>query len=99
YTETYLRLAAATLPDAIEATSRRPVESIQAMAVGHRGAKGYAKDNTLAAFHHGIEHGAHFIETDVQMLRGGELVLSHEAALKDDRQLSECSKLEVMETE
>lgn len=99
YTEAYLRLAAATLPDAIEPTANKPVGRTQALAVGHRGARGYEKDNTLPSFHRGIDCGAHFIETDVQLLRNGELVLSHEATLRDERLLSSCTMQEALEVE
>lgn len=47
----------------------------------HRGASGYAPENTLAAFAIGIEQDAHWIESDVQMTKDGELVLMHDTTL------------------
>ena len=41
----------------------------------HRGASGYAPENTLDAFRKAVEMGADGIELDVQMTKDGELVL------------------------
>ncbi len=46
--------------------------------IAHRGASGYAPENTRAAFALAIEMGADMIETDVQVTRDGELVLVHD---------------------
>ena len=45
---------------------------------GHRGASGYAPENTIEAFHAAAEAGADGIELDVQMTRDGELVTAHD---------------------
>lgn len=44
----------------------------------HRGASGYAPENTLPAFLLAVEQGADGIELDVQMTRDGELVVIHD---------------------
>ena len=44
----------------------------------HRGASSYAPENTMEAFHLGIEMGANGIETDVQRTKDGILVLFHD---------------------
>lgn len=49
--------------------------------IAHRGASGYAPENTRAAFERGIAMGVDMIETDVQLTRDGELVLFHDATV------------------
>lgn len=44
----------------------------------HRGASGYAPENTLEAFALAINQGAHGIELDVHMAADGELVVAHD---------------------
>jgi glycerophosphoryl diester phosphodiesterase len=48
--------------------------------IGHRGAKGLARENSLDAFKLAIENNVDAIETDVR-LHGKELVLSHDATV------------------
>lgn len=50
--------------------------------IAHRGASGYAPENTRAAFALAIEMGAEMIETDVQLTRDGEMVLFHDATVE-----------------
>lgn len=47
--------------------------------IAHRGAAGYAPENTFAAFDKAIELKADYIELDVQMSHDGELIVSHDA--------------------
>ena len=47
----------------------------------HRGASGYAPENTLEAFELAIEQKADGIELDVQMTKDGELVVIHDETL------------------
>ena len=47
----------------------------------HRGASGYAPENTLLAFKKAIELGANGIELDVQMTKDGELVVCHDETI------------------
>lgn len=44
----------------------------------HRGASGYAPENTLEAFDLAARMGAHGVELDVHICRSGELVVAHD---------------------
>jgi glycerophosphoryl diester phosphodiesterase len=46
--------------------------------IGHRGAKGYAAENTLASFQKAIELGVDGIELDVYLCQSGEVVVIHD---------------------
>jgi glycerophosphoryl diester phosphodiesterase len=48
---------------------------------GHRGARGLAPENTLAAFRRALAIGVTTLETDLAVTRDGVLVLSHEPYL------------------
>ncbi|MFD5629404.1 glycerophosphodiester phosphodiesterase [Streptomyces sp. NPDC127072] len=50
--------------------------------VSHRGASGYAPENTLAAADKAAELGFDWVETDVQRTRDGELVVLHDDTLE-----------------
>jgi glycerophosphoryl diester phosphodiesterase len=49
--------------------------------VAHRGASGYAPENTFASFTLGLEQGADLLELDVHLSRDGEPVVIHDEAL------------------
>jgi glycerophosphoryl diester phosphodiesterase len=49
--------------------------------VAHRGASGYAPENTIAAFDKAVEMKADYIEIDVQRSKDGELVLIHDTTV------------------
>ncbi|MDB4897641.1 MAG: glycerophosphoryl diester phosphodiesterase, partial [Firmicutes bacterium] len=49
---------------------------------GHRGAAGYAPENTMAAFRKGWELGADLLELDVQLTRDGHVVVVHDPTLE-----------------
>jgi len=51
---------------------------------GHRGARGLAPENTLAAFRTAIDLGVDTLELDLQVTRDGVLVVSHNARLSPD---------------
>jgi glycerophosphoryl diester phosphodiesterase len=51
------------------------------LAIAHRGASGYAPENTFAAFRRAIVLGAGFIETDLQLSRDARLVAIHDATV------------------
>lgn len=51
------------------------------LAIAHRGASGYAPENTFAAFRRAIALGAGFIETDLQLTRDARLVAIHDATV------------------
>jgi glycerophosphoryl diester phosphodiesterase len=48
------------------------------LAIAHRGASGYAPENTLAAFRRAIAQGATFIETDLHLTRDAHFVAVHD---------------------
>lgn len=45
---------------------------------GHRGASGYAPENTLEAFQLALEQGADAVELDVHLTRDGQLLVAHD---------------------
>jgi glycerophosphoryl diester phosphodiesterase len=51
---------------------------------GHRGARGLAPENTLAAFARALEIGVTTLETDLAVTSDGVLVLSHDPVLNPD---------------
>lgn len=50
--------------------------------IAHRGASGYAPENTLASFRKAVEMGAKAVEFDVQMTKDGQLVVIHDFFLE-----------------
>jgi glycerophosphoryl diester phosphodiesterase len=48
------------------------------LAIAHRGASGYAPENTLAAFRRAVTQGVTFIETDLQLTRDAHFVAIHD---------------------
>jgi glycerophosphoryl diester phosphodiesterase len=48
------------------------------LAIAHRGASGYAPENTLAAFRRAVIQGATFIETDLHLTRDAHFVAIHD---------------------
>lgn len=51
---------------------------------GHRGARGLAPENTMAAFQRALVTGVTTIETDLAVTKDGVLVLSHDPSLNPD---------------
>jgi glycerophosphoryl diester phosphodiesterase len=51
------------------------------IVIGHRGAMGYAPENTLPSFEKGWKMGADGIECDVHLSRDGQLVVIHDPTL------------------
>jgi len=51
------------------------------LTIAHRGASGYAPENTRAAFDLALEMGADAIETDVRLTSDGEMVLFHDGTV------------------
>ena len=66
----HLRQVNANLAD------RRKVKTV--IVIAHRGASGYAPENTLAAFKRALALGATFIETDLQLSRDSHFVAIHD---------------------
>lgn len=50
--------------------------------IAHRGASGYAPENTMAAFRRAAELGARFIETDVNLTRDAHLITIHDPTVE-----------------
>lgn len=55
------------------------------IVIAHRGASGYAPENTLASFAKAIEMGAPMIELDVHRLKSGQVIVFHDAFLSNDQ--------------
>ncbi|WP_414556874.1 glycerophosphodiester phosphodiesterase [Bacillus swezeyi] len=49
--------------------------------IAHRGASGYAPENTMAAFDRALKMKSDYIELDVQMSKDGELVIIHDTTV------------------
>src|SRR5205085_1144861 len=65
-----------------ERMSRRGhISDSDLLIIGHRGASGYAPENTLASFDLAFEEGADGIEFDVRLARDGVPVVIHDASL------------------
>jgi glycerophosphoryl diester phosphodiesterase len=56
--------------------------------IGHRGAAGYAPENTLPSVRKAVELGAIEVEIDVQLSRDGVLMLYHDSTLDQKTDLS-----------
>lgn len=62
----------------------RPIvleETKRVLAIAHRGASGYAPENTLAAYRRAVSLGVTFIETDLQLTRDAHFVALHDETL------------------
>src|SRR6187431_1614466 len=68
---------------------------------GHRGVRGEAPENTMAAFDLAATSGADGVELDVRLCRSGELVVCHDADLgrltrgRDTRRLADLDRAEL----
>ena len=51
--------------------------------IGHRGARGLAPENTVAAVLKGIEHGVDMVEFDLRVTKDGVVVLDHDGKITD----------------
>jgi glycerophosphoryl diester phosphodiesterase len=52
------------------------------LRIGHRGAKAYAPENTLASFKKAIEIGVDAVELDIRKTKDNQLVVIHDADVK-----------------
>jgi glycerophosphoryl diester phosphodiesterase len=52
------------------------------LAIAHRGASGYAPENTLAAFRRAVAQGVTFIETDLHLTRDAHFVAIHDETVE-----------------
>jgi glycerophosphoryl diester phosphodiesterase len=55
---------------------------VAVIAVGHRGTKRFAPENTLAAYDKAIEMGARVVEMDVRMTADGHFIVMHDARVE-----------------
>lgn len=53
----------------------------KALVWAHRGASGYAPENTLEAFSKAVEMGADGVELDIQLTKDGEIVVIHDETI------------------
>jgi len=53
----------------------------QLLLLGHRGARRYAPENTVAAFDLALQHGADGFEFDVRCTRDRQIILCHDPKL------------------
>src|SRR5471030_2602392 len=51
------------------------------LVIGHRGAMGYAPENTLVSFEEGLRRGADLLEMDVQLSADNEVVVMHDTSV------------------
>jgi len=49
--------------------------------IAHRGASGYAPENTMAAFEKALAQNADFVELDIQMTKDKELIVIHDSTI------------------
>jgi glycerophosphoryl diester phosphodiesterase len=52
------------------------------LAIAHRGASGYAPENTLAAFRRAVAQGVTFIETDLHLTRDAHFIAVHDETVE-----------------
>ncbi len=52
------------------------------LRIGHRGARAYEPENTLRSFNKALELGANAIELDIRKTNDGQLVVIHDAEVK-----------------
>jgi len=60
-----------------------PPSAYRFLRIGHRGARAYAPDNTLASLRKAAELGADMVEFDLQLTADGQVALAHDAFLTD----------------
>ena len=77
-----LLLAACTAEEApAERSTGQALAGDPVLNIAHRGAAGRAPENTFAAYDLALEHGADYIEQDVQMTKDSVLVVFHDETL------------------
>jgi glycerophosphoryl diester phosphodiesterase len=61
--------------------TRTATENSVVLAIGHRGASGYAPEHTIASYDLALDLGADYIEQDLQLTKDGVLVALHDPTL------------------
>ncbi|WOV86648.1 glycerophosphodiester phosphodiesterase family protein [Sporosarcina oncorhynchi] len=56
----------------------KKVHNPNLLSIAHRGASGFAPENTRAAFQKGVELKADYLECDIHVSKDGELVIMHD---------------------
>ncbi len=79
----FRRLRAVLMAAAV-ATSLGALPALAFDVQGHRGARGLAPENTLAAFERALELGVSTLELDLGLTRDGVLVIAHDRRLNAD---------------
>ncbi|MFW9805901.1 MAG: glycerophosphodiester phosphodiesterase, partial [Candidatus Thorarchaeota archaeon] len=51
------------------------------IVIAHKGASGYAPENTMCSFRRAYELGAHMIELDVRETLDGKLICMHDQSV------------------
>lgn len=67
----------------IKVKSKGGADITQKLIIGHRGAPGYAKENTIASFEKAMTLGADMIEFDVRRTRDHVLIVYHDDSIQD----------------
>ncbi|UOQ95020.1 glycerophosphodiester phosphodiesterase [Halobacillus shinanisalinarum] len=70
-----------TSGDSVFANELKNKDRKQTLTIAHRGASGYAPENTMAAFEKSVDMKAEMFEIDVQMSKDGELVVIHDTTV------------------
>jgi glycerophosphoryl diester phosphodiesterase len=65
----------------ISTEGRTKVRNDVVLAVGHRGASGYAPEHTIASYDLALDLGADYIEQDLQLTKDGVLIAMHDPML------------------
>lgn len=68
-------------PRRLQFPSGRPLSAGRPLVVGHRGARAFAPENTLAAFDKAAALGCDMVELDVHLSRDGVVVVHHDDCL------------------
>ena len=55
--------------------------STKPLVWAHRGASGYAPENTLAAFQKAVDLGADGVELDIQLTKDDQIVVIHDETI------------------
>ncbi|WP_432251943.1 glycerophosphodiester phosphodiesterase [Streptomyces sp. HNM1019] len=74
-------MSALFLPTATAQATGRTTHHHHPVTVAHRGASGYAPENTLAAVDAADDLGIDWVENDIQRTRDGELIVMHDTTL------------------
>lgn len=69
------------LPDGQASAGEKGNGKNKILNIAHRGASGYAPENTIAAFEKAVEMKADYFELDVQLSKDGKLVVIHDTTV------------------